>query len=120
MLLDRGFPSGAYYLSGYAVECALKACIAKQTRRYDFPRDRKAVEQSYTHDFDTLLGPADLRVALRDELARDPRFVVYWATAKEWSEAARYTTHEDHAARAMIEAVSDSRHGVLRWIRRYW
>ena len=28
---------GAYYLSGYVVECGLKACIAKKTRRYDFP-----------------------------------------------------------------------------------
>lgn len=27
--------SGAYYLSGYSVECALKACIAKNTRRSD-------------------------------------------------------------------------------------
>ena len=28
-LLAAGFPAGAYYLAGYAVECALKACIAK-------------------------------------------------------------------------------------------
>jgi hypothetical protein len=28
-LLDNGYPAGAYYLMGYAVECALKACIAK-------------------------------------------------------------------------------------------
>ncbi|MGB7136749.1 MAG: HEPN domain-containing protein [Acidobacteriaceae bacterium] len=34
--------SGAYYLAGYAVECALKACIAKQYRQHDFP-DRKTV-----------------------------------------------------------------------------
>ena len=40
---------GAYYLAGYAIECALKACIAKATRRYDFP-DRKKVDASHTHD----------------------------------------------------------------------
>ena len=28
---------GAYYLAGYAAECGLKACIAAQTRQYDFP-----------------------------------------------------------------------------------
>ena len=40
----------AYYMIGYCVECALKACIAKQIRRFDFPdkklvldRDRKSV-----------------------------------------------------------------------------
>ena len=34
----------AYYLCGYAVDGRLKACIAKQTRRYDFP-DKKQGQQ---------------------------------------------------------------------------
>lgn len=37
VLLKNRKYSGAYYLSGYVVECALKACIAKQTKRFDFP-----------------------------------------------------------------------------------
>lgn len=37
LLLKNKQYSGAYYLAGYAVECALKACISKETRRYDFP-----------------------------------------------------------------------------------
>jgi HEPN domain-containing protein len=36
-LLDLGLYDGAYYLAGYAVECALKAGIAKETRRHQFP-----------------------------------------------------------------------------------
>ena len=36
-LRDAGRPAGAYYLAGYTVECALKACIAKRTREHDFP-----------------------------------------------------------------------------------
>jgi hypothetical protein len=28
-LLRAGLPNGAYYLAGYSIECALKACIAK-------------------------------------------------------------------------------------------
>jgi len=37
-LLDQGFHDGAYYLCGYAVECALKACIAKISgRQFAFP-----------------------------------------------------------------------------------
>ena len=39
---------GAYYLAGYAVECALKACIAKQRKRFEFPPKRKSVEQMYS------------------------------------------------------------------------
>ncbi len=32
VLLANERYQGAYYLIGYAVECALKACIAKQTK----------------------------------------------------------------------------------------
>jgi len=40
-LLRLGLFDGAYYLAGYAVECALKACIAKGTQRFEFPDKRK-------------------------------------------------------------------------------
>jgi HEPN domain-containing protein len=50
--------SGAYYLAGYAVECALKACIAKSVQRYDFP-DKSLAQKSYVHDLKDLLRLAD-------------------------------------------------------------
>jgi HEPN domain-containing protein len=37
VLLASGRFGAAYYLAGYAVECGLKACIAKLTRAEDFP-----------------------------------------------------------------------------------
>ena len=55
VLLDQGFQDGAYYLLGYAVECALKSCIAKQFREYDFP-DKKLVLDSHTHELSKLLS----------------------------------------------------------------
>jgi len=42
--MQAGFFDGAYYLAGYAVECAIKACIAKGTRRYEFPDKRKVLQ----------------------------------------------------------------------------
>ena len=33
-LLAASLPAGAYYLAGYAVECGLKACIAKLTNQH--------------------------------------------------------------------------------------
>jgi hypothetical protein len=30
-------PDGAYYLAGYAVECALKAALAKLNQQHDWP-----------------------------------------------------------------------------------
>jgi hypothetical protein len=38
MLLDSECYDGAYYLTGYVIECALKACIAKKTKEFDFFR----------------------------------------------------------------------------------
>ena len=40
-LLNAGKFDGAYYLSGYAVECGLKACIAKQTKAGIFRRTER-------------------------------------------------------------------------------
>ena len=76
-LLRAGLPDGAYYLAGYAVECALKACIAKDTQRYEFP-EKKRVEASYTHDLRELVRVAGLRNELRASLQADALFQGYW------------------------------------------
>ncbi len=60
VLLDNGCFEGTYYLLGYAVECALKACIAKQTKLHEFP-DSKVVRESYTHDLEKLVKVAGLK-----------------------------------------------------------
>ena len=60
-LLRTGVADGAYYLAGYAVECALKACIAKGTQKYEFP-DKKRVDSSYSHNLDVLVKLAGLEM----------------------------------------------------------
>ena len=60
-LLDSRNYEGAYYLCGYAVECGLKACIAKKTNRHDFP-DKNTVNESYTHELSKLLRLAGLDI----------------------------------------------------------
>ena len=62
--------TGASYssLAGYAVECALKARIAKATRKHDFP-DTKKADASHRHNLRELLKVANLEEArLDDEL----------------------------------------------------
>lgn len=66
-LLASGRYSGAYYMAGYAVECAIKACIARQFREHEFP-DLQKVRQIYTHGYETLVKVAGLD--LQSELAR--------------------------------------------------
>ena len=120
VLLQNGYYSGAYYLLGYAVECALKACIAKQVRRYEFP-DRKLVNDSYTHDLERLLGISGLKEELDSESAGNPSLQRYWTIVKDWSEQSRYNSDiSENAARDLYSAVTARRNGVLSWLMRLW
>jgi hypothetical protein len=72
-LLAAGQFQGSYYVAGYAIECALKACLCKQFKLHDFP-DRKLVQDSYTHDLDNLVRLAGLRAALTAQIQAQPAF----------------------------------------------
>jgi HEPN domain-containing protein len=118
LLLSSGAPDGAYYLAGYAIECALKACIARKTKRYDFA-DKKTVLDSHTHDFKELLGPAGLK---QDHaiLMLQPAFAENWKTVTEWKADSRYANHSIQKAQVLLDAITDRRVGVLQWIKQYW
>jgi len=116
-LLKNGKYDGAYYLCGYAVECALKACIAKQTKQYDFP-DKKTVNDSYTHDLTKLTRTAQL--PLEQELESNEDFATNWSVVKEWSEESRYERFGEKTVHDLYSAVTDIKHGVLQWIRQHW
>lgn len=118
-LLEAGCFDGAYYLCGYVVECALKASIAKATKRSEFP-DLEKVKASYTHSLMGLVKQAGLEAALQAEVASNPDFGLNWAVAKDWSEKARYAEHEEKKARDLYQAVTHRQHGVMRWIRNHW
>src|SRR5438477_8710636 len=76
-LLNNGYYAGAYYLAGYAVECALKACIAKLTKEYDFP-DKKIVKNIFTHKFGDLIRLAGLETDHSKEIQPNKGFSVSW------------------------------------------
>jgi hypothetical protein len=118
-LVKLGMSDGAYYLAGYSVECALKACIAKATQRHDFPDKHKA-EASYSHKFKELLKVAGLEQARTEEAGRDAYFQSNWDIVILWSERSRYALSHAGAARKLIEAAGDRKHGVLRWIKQHW
>src|SRR6266496_4207823 len=60
-LIDQERYEAAYYIGGYAVECALKACIAKKTREFEFPN--KDSSKLYTHRLEVLLEYAGTQIA---------------------------------------------------------
>jgi hypothetical protein len=119
-LLDAGMYDGAYYLAGYAVECALKACVARQTRMHDFPPTPGEVRRMYIHDPEDLVRSADLTKSLADRIQACAIFGEHWAVVKLWSEESRYRRWSVDEALLLISAITDPQHGVLRWLREHW
>ncbi len=119
-LLVSGHSSGAYYLAGYAVECALKACIARRTREHDFPPRPETVRDMYTHDLTRLVKTAGLQEELDRSSQTDPQLDRFWSTVRAWSEQTRYLITPPSQAGDLIQAVEDPQHGVLLWLQRYW
>jgi HEPN domain-containing protein len=117
VLVTRSRFGAAYYLVGYAVECALKACIAKLTKAEDF-HDKDLANKTFTHDLENLAKYAHFDVGQLS--ATDSAFGANWAQVKDWDEKSRYETHTQIEAEQMIKAVQDSAHGVMQCIRRYW
>ncbi|HEY1379966.1 MAG TPA: hypothetical protein VGF55_24400 [Gemmataceae bacterium] len=120
ILLAAGRWSGAYYLAGYALECGLKACIARLTNQDDFPRDRKFVEECYTHNLEKLLKAAGLKAALDTDTAANAALSGNWSTATEWDEASRYEQKSQAEAQELYDAIANHPDGVLPWIRLRW
>lgn len=118
-LLKLGFFDGAYYLAGYAVECALKACIAKETQRGEFP-DRKKVEASHSHKLGELIKVAGLDGACLEQSGKDPDFRKNWGVVQSWSEQSRYQRNRPESAQLLLAAVGDRQHGVISWIKLQW
>jgi len=110
----------AYYLLGYAVECALKACIASQFRQDEVP-EKTTVNSFYTHNLEQLLNLSGLKTALETKARADPTFQVNWNTVRDWKEDARYDrTIPEVKARALLVAVTDPTSGVLPWLKTHW
>lgn len=119
-LLNNRYYDGAFYLLGYAVECAFKACIAKQMRRYDIP-DRKLINDTYTHDLGKLLSISGLEPEYRKESLRSPAFELNWTVVKDWSEKARYSTGLTKSeVEEFFSAVLSRKNGVLPWLKKLW
>lgn len=118
-LLNAGRWSGAYYLAGYAIECGLKACIAKLTQQHDFP-DQKFVNSSFTHKIEELVRLAGLGLQRETDVKAKPLLGSNWQIIKDWNEVTRYQCWTEPQARKLVSAVTDTTNGVLPWIRVHW
>lgn len=119
-LLAAGRWSAAYYLLGYAVECALKACAAKQFRDDEVP-EKTIVNAFYTHHLDKLLDISGAKAAHQIHASNNAQFQGYWNAVRDWNESTRYDHSISEAkARDLIIAVADPVTGVLTWLKTQW
>jgi hypothetical protein len=117
ILLDAGEFDGAFYLAGYAVECALKACIIRRQIPPDSWPEKKFMEKCYSHKLEDLLILADLKATLNTAGPVSGN----WGLVSAWTEQSRYeigkTTSE---ATQLYDSITDANVGVLQWLKTYW
>ncbi|HWE37320.1 MAG TPA: hypothetical protein VG406_12200 [Isosphaeraceae bacterium] len=115
--------AGAYHLTGFAVECGLKACVLKYLAKgtiFDDPKYLKDLGECRTHDLDKLVRLSGLKDDQESYLKRDENYRRFWTITKDWNESSRYTQTTEAKARDLFEAVTNKPDGVLEWIRLYW
>jgi len=82
-------------MAGYSVELALKSCILLHVEKTGIIfEDRKYAGECFTHDFNTLLDKANLKIEyniLRG--SQDPdemQLAANWLVVTKWNESSRY------------------------------
>ena len=120
VLMSKRRYVSAYYIAGYAVECAIKVCIAEQFRKNTIP-DKNLVNNTYTHDFEKLMRTAGIFAQLEQNITTDAGLYSSWNVVKDWRPEIRYTTSVTRLeARDLIDAIENQQNGILQWLVQHW
>lgn len=119
ILLDAGKWSGAYYLAGYAVECGVKACIAKLSKPDEFP-DKNFGAKCWVHDIEQLVELAGLKTKRNVDASANVNLDANWNIVRGWKEASRYDQKTQADVQALYDAITQNSDGVLLWIQLHW
>ena len=120
VLLENKLWTGSYYMTGLAVECALKAHLAQAVQQYDFP-DKNFVSRVYTHKLKELAQlDAAFWVELETEIKTDVKLRTNWNTVLLWNDEYRYEILDELQATSLYTATTEAGTGVMEWIRRRW
>jgi HEPN domain-containing protein len=130
-LLSAYHADAAFYLAGYSIECALKACVCRTLDQDDFykpDRSNKSVRyvqervlrEFKTHNYNDLLVltglSAKFELACQTDLALD----IAWEIVRnlQWTEQARYQYNSKSIedCYVFVESVET----ILIWISKYW
>lgn len=120
VLLEQACWTGAYYLTGLAVECALKAYLASAVQQHDFP-DKNFVNRAYTHKLKELVQlDGVFREELQKEFSGDDKLESNWNMVLSWNDENRYEIVEELQAKSLYAAATEPGYGVMEWLRRRW
>ena len=120
VLLGAGLWTGAYYLTGLAIECALKSCLAGAVREFDFP-DKDFVNKIYVHKLTTLFElNGALWAQFQVDMKTDAKLNVNWSVVKDWDDTKRYDLVDELSAKDLYNATTEPESGVLEWVRGKW
>ena len=120
VLLGAGLWTGAYYLTGLAIECALKSCLAGAVREHDFP-DRDFVNKMYVHKLTTLFElNGALWAQFQVDMKADAKLNLNWSVVKDWDDSKRYDLVDELSAKDLYNATIEPESGVIEWVRGKW
>jgi len=124
ILLLGGQWSAAYYLVGYAMECALKSCILHHIQKTGMIfREKKYLTKlgdCWTHELDKLLDLANLTAELGVAIGANTALRSHWGIAKDWKETSRYEQKTEANARLLYAAITHDPDGMFKWIQIHW
>lgn len=121
ILNSNGYYDGATYLCGYVVETALKARICKNLNIQDYPDTGENKSIFSSHNFDRLL----LLSGLQDQISisKNPQLFQNWSLLTTWKPDGRYQsigTCSKQSAKDTLQALTQSKFGFLKWIKKQW
>jgi hypothetical protein len=119
-LLDAQLYSGAYYMCGYVVECALNACICRKTNQFDFYLSPEESRAAWSHDLGNCSSPLRWTVSLALPARLIGILDINWESVEDWSPDSRYQPQGRLGAHALYTAITDPDHGVLLCIKQRW
>jgi hypothetical protein len=123
-LIDKGRWAATYYLTGYAAECGLKACLLKYLGEsgavFGDQNYLRKLADCWTHDLSKLVNLAGLDAEFGADRGRNATLDAFWSVAKDWTETSRYQERSEAEAKTLYEAVTNNPDGVFRWIQSRW
>jgi hypothetical protein len=121
-LLGASRWAAGYHLTGYAVECAFKACILNFVANQPdiIFTNKRFSEKTWTHDPTELVKLADLDMQLDHDMQANPITARNWAVVKLWTVESRYQRKNQIEAEELFAAVADQPDGVMQWIKAHW